>query len=90
MRKPRGTDSTSFNAAGLPGIGLAQDGIEQNSHTWHTNLDTMERIVEGDVKKSAVAIAYAVYQLAMSDEMLPRFTPETMPRPPAPAPAPGN
>ena len=84
-RNSGGTDSTSFNAAGLPGIGLGQDGIEYNSHTWHTNLDTLERIVEGDVKKSAVAIAYAVYQLAMSEEMLPRFTPETMPRPPAPA-----
>jgi Zn-dependent M28 family amino/carboxypeptidase len=83
-RTTGGTDSSSFSAAGLPGIGLAQDGIEYNSHTWHTNLDTLERIVEGDVKKSAVAIAYAVYQLAMSDEMLPRFTPETMPRPPAP------
>ena len=84
-RNAGGTDSTSFNAAGLPGIGLGQDGIEYNSHTWHTNLDTLERIVEGDVKKSAVAIAYAVYQLAMSEELLPRFTPETMPRPPAPA-----
>ena len=84
-RNAGGTDSTSFNAAGLPGIGLGQDGIEYNSHTWHTNLDTYERIVEEDVKKSAVAIAYAVYQLAMSDEMLPRFTQETMPRPPATA-----
>jgi Zn-dependent M28 family amino/carboxypeptidase len=84
-RNTGGTDSTSFNAAGLPGIGLGQDGIEYNSHTWHTNLDTYERIVEEDVKKSAVAIAYAVYQLAMSDKMLPRFTQETMPKPPAPA-----
>jgi hypothetical protein len=84
-RNPSGTDSTSFNAAGLPGIGLGQDGLEYNSHTWHTNLDTYERIVEEDVKKSAVAIAYAVYQLAMSDEMLPRFTKETMPAPPPPA-----
>ena len=82
-RNSGGTDSTSFNAAGLPGIGLGQDSIEYNSHTWHTNLDTYERIVEEDVKKSAVAIAYAVYQLAMSDQMLPRFTKETMPKPPA-------
>ena len=84
-RASGGTDSTSFNAAGLPGIGLGQDTIEYNSHTWHTNLDTYERIVEEDVKKSAVAIAYAVYQLAMSDKMLPRFTKDTMPKPPAPA-----
>jgi Zn-dependent M28 family amino/carboxypeptidase len=82
-RNPGGTDSTSFNAAGLPGIGLGQDGIEYNSHTWHTNLDTYERIVEEDVKKSAVAIAYAVYQIAMRDQMLPRFTREAMPAPPS-------
>jgi carboxypeptidase Q len=85
-RATGGSDHTSFNAAGLPGIGLAQDGLEYNSHTWHTNLDTVERIVEEDVKKSAVAIAYAVYQLAMSDAMLPRFPKERMPTPPA-APA---
>ena len=78
-RAAGGTDSTSFNAAGLPGIGLNQDGMEYNSHTWHTNLDTFERIVEGDVKRSAVAIASAVYHIAMRDQMLPRFTAATMP-----------
>ena len=82
-RTTGGTDSTSFNAAGLPGIGLGQDPIEYNSHTWHTNLDTYERIVEDDVKKSAVAIASAVYHVAMREQMLPRFTKETMPPPPA-------
>ena len=41
-RASGGTDSTSFNAAGLPGIGLSQDGMEYGSHTWHTNLDTLE------------------------------------------------
>jgi hypothetical protein len=81
-RTTGGTDSTSFNAAGLPGIGLGQDPIEYNSHTWHTNLDTYERIVEADVKKSAIAIASALYHVAMRDQMLPRFTKETMPPPP--------
>ena len=81
-RNRGGTDSTSFNAAGLPGIGLQQDPIEYNSHTWHTNLDTYERIVEEDVKKSAIAIASAVYHVAMRDEMLPRFARDQMPAPP--------
>jgi carboxypeptidase Q len=80
-RTTGGTDSTSFNAAGLPGIGLGQDTIEYNSHTWHTNLDTIERIVEEDVKKSAVAIASALYHIAMRDQMLPRFAPDKMPPP---------
>jgi hypothetical protein len=77
----RGTDSTSFNAAGLPGIGLQQDPIEYGTHTWHTNLDTWERIVEEDVKKSAIAIASAVYHVAMRDQMLPRFPAGQMPPP---------
>ena len=40
-RRPGGTDSTSFNAAGLPGISSAQDPIEYQSYTWHTNLDNL-------------------------------------------------
>ncbi len=79
-RASGGTDSTSFNAAGLPGIGSSQDPMEYNSHTWHTNLDTYERIVEDDVKKSAIAVASAVYHLAMRDQMLPRFAPDQMPQ----------
>ena len=49
-----GTDSTSFNNAGLAGIGFGQDPIEYNTHTHHTNLDTYERIIEDDVKASAI------------------------------------
>ena len=77
-----GSDNTSFSNAGLPGIGLGVDPIEYNSHTWHTNLDTYERIIEDDVKKNAATIAWAVYQLAMRDELLPRFKAEEMPRAP--------
>jgi hypothetical protein len=84
-RRSGGTDSTSFNEAGLPGIGLGQDPIEYQTYTWHTNLDTYERIIEDDVKKSAIAIAAAVYHVAMRDEMLPRFSKQDMPSPPAAA-----
>ena len=81
-----GSDNTSFSQAGLPGIGMGQDPIEYNSNTWHTNLDTYERILEDDVKKNAMVIAWSVYQLAMSDNLLPRFTRADMPAlPPAPA-----
>jgi carboxypeptidase Q len=80
-RRAGGTDSTSFNQAGLPGIGLGQDPIQYNSHTWRTNLDTYERIVEEDVKKSAIAIAAAVYHVAMREQRLPRFSKAEMPEP---------
>jgi Zn-dependent M28 family amino/carboxypeptidase len=85
-----GSDNTSFNQAGLPGIGMGQDPIEYNSHTWHTNLDTYERILEPDVKQDAVTVAWCIYQLAMRDDLLPRFARDAMPpAPPPPAVEPG-
>jgi len=81
-----GSDHTSFNNAGLPGIGIQQDPIEYFTTTWHTNLDTYERVIESDAKASAVVIAAAVYALAMSDTMLPRFASADMPAAPAPRP----
>ena len=44
------TDSTTFNAAGLPGINFDQDPIQYDAATHHTSLDTYERIVEDDVR----------------------------------------
>lgn len=92
-RRLGGSDNTSFNQAGLPGIGMGQDPIEYNSNTWHTNLDTYERILEDDVKKDAMVVAWSVYQLAMRDDLLPRLSKADMPPKPAdestqPAPTP--
>jgi hypothetical protein len=84
-RRLGGSDHTSFAVAGLPGIGVNQDPIEYFTATWHTNLDTYERIVEDDLKKDALVVASAVYHLAMREQMLPRFAPGEMP--PAPSAA---
>jgi hypothetical protein len=81
-RQRGGSDHTSFNAAGLPGITVQLDPIQYNSYTWHTNLDTYERIVEDDVIKSAIIVAASVYQLSMRDDRLPLFSKEQMPQPP--------
>jgi Zn-dependent M28 family amino/carboxypeptidase len=78
-----GTDSTSFNRAGLPGINFSQDPIQYEPWTHHTNLDTYERIVEEDVKSATAVIAATVYELAMRDAPLPRFTRDSMPKAPA-------
>ena len=88
-RRTGGTDSTSFNNAGLPGIGLMQDPFDYGSFTHHTNLDTYERIYEEDVREGAVEIASAVYATAMADEMVPRFAAADMPKP-VPEPGPGS
>jgi carboxypeptidase Q len=78
-----GSDNGAFAVAGLPGIGTQQDPIEYNSTTWHTNLDTYERIVPEDVIHNAVVTASAIYGLANRDEMLPRFVASEMPAVPA-------
>ena len=83
-RRLGGSDNTSFNQAGLPGIGMGQDPIEYGTHTWHTNLDTYERILEDDVKKDAMVVAWSVYELAMRDDLLPRLATADMPAPPPP------
>ena len=80
-RATGGTDSTSFNNAGLPGIGFQQDPIEYNTETHHTNLDTYERIIPEDVKTAATVVAASVWYVANLDQMIPRFTKETMPAP---------
>ena len=82
-RNVGGTDHTSFNNAGLPGIGTMLDPIEYGTHTWHTNLDTYERVIEADVQQSAIVAAAVIYHLAMQEEMIPRFSADKMPKLPA-------
>ncbi|TAN22803.1 MAG: M20/M25/M40 family metallo-hydrolase [Acidobacteria bacterium] len=83
-RRTGGTDSTSFNQAGLPGVNFEQDPIEYQPYSWHTNLDTYERLVPQDLREGAAEIAAAAYALAMAPEPLPRFEAAKMPKPPKP------
>ena len=53
-RRPGGTDTPRSTRRACPASASARIPIEYNTHTWHTNLDTYERIVEDDVKKSAI------------------------------------
>jgi hypothetical protein len=85
-RNTGGTDSTSFNNAGLPGIGYGQDPFDYGSYTHHTSFDTYERIYEPDMREAAVEEALTAYMLANADQMLPRCSASTMPPlPPEPA-----
>jgi carboxypeptidase Q len=83
-RATGGTDSTSFNNAGLPGVGYNQDGFDYGSYTHHTSFDTYERIYEPDMREAAVEEALTLYSLANTDQMVPRCSAATMPPPPAP------
>jgi hypothetical protein len=86
IRKLRSTDATTFSRAGLPAIGLTQDPIEYGA-SWHTSVDTYERIDEGEAKDAAIVVATLAYELATRDEPLPRFPRGEMPPAQGPPPA---
>jgi hypothetical protein len=71
MRSPGGSDHITFNRIGIPGFAFIQDRIDYG-RSYHTNMDTFERIQLGDLKQAAVVLAALVYQTANYPEKLPR------------------
>ncbi len=67
-----GTDHLAFDAVGLPGFQFIQDPIEYFPRTWHTTQDVSDRILEEDLKRSAVIMATFAYNSATTADKLPR------------------
>lgn len=57
-----GSDFASFVAAGAPGFSLSSLNWSYGTFTWHTNLDTYDKIVFDDVRNNAILAAILVYQ----------------------------
>jgi carboxypeptidase Q len=72
MRRPGGTDHTSFAVVGLPGFSFMQDPLEYNTRTHHSNMDLYDRVQRGDLMQSSAIMASFVYHAATRKEMLPR------------------
>jgi len=67
------TDHMPFDEIGLPGFQFIRDYMEgTNTRAAHTNMDTLDHVIEGDLKQSAAVAASFVYCLAMRDQKLPR------------------
>jgi hypothetical protein len=71
IRNTTGTDHLSFNEAGLPGFQFIQDRLEYG-RTYHTPMDTWERLDMRDLKVNAVITASFAYNAAMLDGLFPR------------------
>ncbi|MEZ5028904.1 MAG: M20/M25/M40 family metallo-hydrolase [Ferruginibacter sp.] len=56
-----GTDNASFVAAGAPGFSLGSLSWGYFSNTWHTNLDTYDKLVFDDLYKNVVLTAVLAY-----------------------------
>lgn len=67
-----GTDHQAFDGVGLPGFQFIQDPVEYDTRTHHSNMDSYERIQEGDMKQASVVMAAFLYNAAMRNEKLPR------------------
>lgn len=82
IRNTGGTDHLAYHAVGLPGFQFIQDPVQYGSRTHHSNLDTYDQLIAGDLMKNAVITAAFVYHAANREQMLPR---RALPKPVKPA-----
>jgi carboxypeptidase Q len=82
-----GTDHLSFLPYGVPGFNFDQLPRGYN-HTHHSQSDTFDHAVAGDLKQAAAVMAVTAYELANLAELLPRG-PKRPPEPVPTRPSPG-
>jgi carboxypeptidase Q len=66
-----GTDHLSFLPYGIPGFNFDQLPRGYN-HTHHSESDTYDKAIPGDLKQAAAVMAVTAWQLANLQELLPR------------------
>src|SRR6202007_102191 len=60
---PPGDDIPPMSAAGVPALGILQDG-RTYSHYHHTAADTLDKIVPSELRENAATMAVMGYALA--------------------------
>jgi len=70
LRKTSGTDHLSFTRFGLPAYQFIQDELEYD-RTYHTVMDTYERLSLSDLQVDAVMVAWLALNAAMDSERIP-------------------
>ncbi len=67
-----GSDHVAFLCYGAPGWRLQSHYPEYRQYTWHTNLDTWDKIVQDDLRNNAVLTAMLAYLASEDPEFVPR------------------
>ena len=82
LRKTGGTDHMSFTRLGLPAYQFIQDELEYD-RTYHTVMDTYERLSLSDLRTDAVIVAWLALNAAMDNARIPVLPgyPENIPAP---------
>ena len=70
LRRTSSTDHVTFNRLGLPAYQFIQDPLEYG-RTYHTVMDTYERLSLQDLKIDAVIVAWLALNAAMDDARIP-------------------
>jgi carboxypeptidase Q len=68
---PPGADISAMSEAGVPALGLMQDG-RAYFHYHHSAADTLDKIVPGELRENGAAMAVMGYALASMKNPLPR------------------
>lgn len=67
-----GSDYASFVAVGAPAFSLSSLSWSYWNYTWHTNLDTYDKIVFDDVRNNAILTAIMAYRASEDPEKTSR------------------
>lgn len=67
-----GSDYASFVAVGAPGFSLSSLSWSYWNYTWHTNLDTYDKIIFDDVRNNAILTAILTYMASEDPEKTSR------------------
>ena len=67
-----GSDYASFVAAGIPAFSLSSLSWDYSRFTWHTNLDTYDKIVFDDVRSNAILTAILAFKASEEEELVSR------------------
>ncbi|RKS55544.1 peptidase M28-like protein [Gillisia mitskevichiae] len=67
-----GSDYASFLAAGVPAFSLSSISWSYWNYTWHTNLDTYDKIVFDDVRSNVILTAIMAYMASEDPEKTSR------------------
>ena len=70
LRRTGSTDHVSFNMLGLPAYQFIQDPLEYG-RTYHTLMDTYERLSLEDLRVNAALVAWFALSAAQDDARIP-------------------
>ncbi len=70
LRRTGSTDHVTFNSLGLPAYQFIQDELEYG-RTYHTVMDTYERLSLDDLRVDAVIVAWLALNAAMDEDRIP-------------------